>query len=272
MLYQNLEQSTIIKKVIQQFRRSLEKEKEVNELKTHFICMTSHEFRTPLTTILSSTELLEHYGHNWERDKQQLHFVKIQKAVARITNLLDDILLINQVELDKLKFQPVCLDLVKIFQNIVDENLVKLDRNKYQLIFSTNAVSIQAWIDENLIRHILKNLLANAIKYSPKGGAIDLTLTTKNEHILFIVKDRGIGIPQEDYKNLFNIFYRAQNVGTISGAGLGLSLVKKCVELHNGKINFISKLGEGSQFIVEIPANSNNTETQVNCEFPISCL
>jgi signal transduction histidine kinase/serine/threonine protein kinase len=272
LLYQNLEQSTITKKIIQQFRRAIQKEKEVNEVKTHFICMTSHEFRTPLTTILSSTELLEHYGHNWEQDKKQIHFDKIQKAVARITNLLDDILLINQVELDKLKFQPVCLDLVKFFQNVVDENSVKLDRNKYQLIFSTKAASLLVCIDEKLIRYMLNSLLSNAIKYSPKGGAIELSLITKNEHILFIVKDRGIGIPQEDYKNLFNIFYRAQNVGTIPGVGLGLSLVKKCVELHNGKINFISKLGEGSEFIVEIPADSNNTDRQVNWERTIPCL
>jgi PAS domain S-box-containing protein len=233
-------------------QKALEKEKEVNQLKSRFVSMTSHEFRTPLTTIMGATELLKHYSHQWNEEKKLVYFNRIHTAVNRMTQMLDDMLLLGKVEVGKWDFNPVWLNLVNFCHSVVEELQLGATR-EHKVIFTVEGEATDAYIDEKLLRHILSNLLSNAVKYSPLGGDVYFFLKFLNKDIIFQVQDRGIGIPKEDQKHLFEGFYRANNVGKISGTGLGLAIVKKAVELHKGKITVSSEVGVGTTFTVTIP-------------------
>lgn len=240
-------------------RAVLEREQELSNLKTRFITTASHEFRTPLTTILSSSELLEVYHHKWAPEKILNHLKRIQVAVQQMTALLGDVLLIGKAEAGKLEFNPVPLDVVKLCHDLVEE--MEIDTISHQITFLPQAFypsskGITACMDEKLLRHIFSNLLSNAIKYSPPGSAIDFSLSYQQGCAVFQVQDRGIGIPIADQDKLFDAFHRASNVGTISGTGLGLAIVKKSIDLHGGKIEVNSKLGVGTTITVTIPLNN----------------
>lgn len=232
--------------------RALEREKELNELKSRFISTTSHEFRTPLTTILGSTELLEHSSHRWTDEKKQKHYSQIRAAVQHMTQLLDDVLTISKSEAGKLPFNPIWLDLEGFCRRLVDE-MQSTTRNYHPIHFTCSGKLLTAEADEKLMRQILQNLLSNAIKYSPAQSPIAFTLTCTEEMAMFQIRDQGIGIPQADLQHLFESFHRANNVGTIAGTGLGLAIVKRAVELHGGEILVESELGAGTQFTVQIP-------------------
>ncbi|MGI0489394.1 PAS domain S-box protein [Pantanalinema rosaneae CENA516] len=232
--------------------RALEREKELNELKSRFISTTSHEFRTPLTTILGSTELLEHSSHRWTNEKKQKHYSQIRAAVQHMTQLLDDVLTISKSEAGKLPFHSELLNLEAFCHQLVDE-MQATTRNNHTLQFTCSGTSLTAEADAKLLRQILQNLLSNAIKYSPANSSIAFTLICTDKMAIFQVRDRGIGIPQADLQHLFESFHRANNVGTIAGTGLGLAIVKRAVELHHGEISVESELGQGTQFTVQIP-------------------
>jgi PAS domain S-box-containing protein len=240
-------------------RAVLEREQELSNLKTRFITTASHEFRTPLTTILSSSELLEVYHHKWTPDEILNHLKRIQVAVQQMTSLLGDVLLIGKAEAGKLEFNPMPLDVVKLCHDLVEE--MELAAISHQIAFLPQAFypsskGITACMDEKLLRHIFNNLLSNAIKYSPEGSAIDFSLAYQQGCAVFRVQDRGIGIPIADQDKLFDSFYRASNVGTISGTGLGLAIVKKSVDLHGGKIEVNSEVGVGTIITVTLPLNN----------------
>ncbi len=235
-----------------ELRRALEKEKELNELKSRFISMTSHEFRTPLTSILGSAELLKHYSHKWSEEKKLVHFERIHSNVEHLVELLNDVLLIGQVEAGKLEFNPKPLDVVQFCCSLVEE-LQLSARSEHKIVFTCQLKGFEACLDEKLLRHILSNLLTNAIKYSPTGSTVNFELVCQNGLAIFQIQDSGIGIPEEDQEHLFESFHRAKNVGNIPGTGLGLAIVKKSVELHEGKITLNSKVGVGTTFTVTIP-------------------
>jgi PAS domain S-box-containing protein len=240
------------KQLEQELRIALETEKELNELKSRFISMTSHEFRTPLSTILSSSELLEHYSHKWTHEKQLTHLHRIQAAVTRMTEMLNDILVIGKGEAGKLEYRPLLFDLVKYCRQLVEE--VRLNLKSQHLVhFTSQYQSICCYMDEKLLGHILSNLLSNALKYSPDGSLVNFTLSCQEGKAVFEIKDQGIGIPEEDLPRLFESFHRARNVGNILGTGLGLAIVKKCVDIHQGTINVNTLLGVGSNFTVTLP-------------------
>ncbi|HEY9602047.1 MAG TPA: ATP-binding protein [Allocoleopsis sp.] len=233
---------------------ALEKEKELNELKSRFVSMTSHEFRTPLTTILGSAELLEHYSQKWSEEKKQRHIQRIQHTVQHMTQLLNDVLLLGKAEAGKLEFNPQPLDLEQFCLNLTEE--FELDAsNQHDLTFVTLAQAIQGNCDEKLLRHILNNLLSNAIKYSPSGSNVKFELSCRDSQAIFRIQDEGIGIPEEDQQRLFESFHRAKNVGNVPGTGLGLAIVKNAVDLHGGKISVNSEVGIGTTFTVIIPLN-----------------
>lgn len=234
-----------------EIRNALEKEKELNELKSRFISMTSHEFRTPLTTIFSSTELLQDYSAKWAEDRKQKHFQRILTAVKHMNQLLNDVLLIGQAEAGKSKCNPALLDVIHFCQDLVDE--LQITANSHTITFVSQSDRLHAYLDEKMLRHILSNLLSNAIKYSPEGGNVSFTLNCEQGKIIFRVQDRGIGIPAADQAQLFDTFHRASNVGTISGTGLGLAIVKKAIDLQHGQITFESEVGVGTTFIVSLP-------------------
>lgn len=243
------------KQLEQELIISLEKEKELSELKSRFVAMTSHEFRTPLSTILSSSELLEHYRHKWSEEKQLTHLHRIQTAVKRMTEMLNDILAIGKLEATKVDFRPKSFDLVAYCRYLIEETQLILN-TKQAINFSSQYESISCCMDDKLLAHILGNLLSNAVKYSPDNIGIKFTISCKKGQVIFKIQDWGIGIPPEDIPHLFESFYRAKNVGNILGTGLGLAIVKRCVNVHKGEIFVTSKLGVGTLFTVVLPLNN----------------
>ena len=239
-----------------ELHKALEKEKELNELKSRFISMASHEFRTPLTAILGSSELLEHYSDKWSSEKKLVHFERIHSNVEHLAELLNDVLLIGQVEAGKLEFNPKRLDVVQFCSSLVEE-LQLSARSEYTITFTCQLSQLEGYLDEKLLRHILSNLLSNAIKYSPISTTVKFELVCQNDLAIFYVQDSGIGIPLEDQQHLFESFHRAKNVGNIPGTGLGLSIVKRSVDLHGGYITVESEVEVGTTFTVTIPLNKD---------------
>jgi PAS domain S-box-containing protein len=235
----------------QEMRRALEREKELSELKSRFVAMTSHEFRTPLATILSSTELLEHYHDRLPQEEKAELMQSIKDSVDRMTRMLDDVLLIGKSEAGKLEFEPSTLDLNAFCESLVGEFM--LNRPPGIELHASVGLCGSVYMDQKLLRHILGNLISNAIKYSPQGGKVEFEADCMDGQVRFRVSDQGIGIPAEDLPGLFETFRRARNVGNISGTGLGLAIVKKSVELHGGRIEVDSQLGKGTTFLVTIP-------------------
>ena len=232
---------------------TLVKEKELNQLKSRFITMASHEFRTPLTTILSSAELIEKYGFKWTEEKKIQHLLRIQSSVKHMTQLLNDVLLIGQSEAGRLEFNPQKIELNQFCRDLIDEMQISVPNHK--IAWNSENNCLNAWMDEKLLRQILSNLLSNAIKYSPQGGIVHFELICTSQSTIFRVQDAGIGIPLSEQPYLFDSFYRASNVDTISGTGLGLAIVLKSVDLHSGLIAVESEIGVGTTFTVTLPLN-----------------
>lgn len=245
--------------------KALTKEKELTELKSRFIAMASHEFRTPLTTIQSSSELLEYYSKTWVHEKKVVHFHRIQTSVKHMTKLLNDVLIIGRAEAGKLTLEPALLDLESFCHNLVEELQVN-DTHQHTINFTCvreleKSANIEPsfvqsklfYIDETLLRQILENLLSNAIKYSPQGSVIEFVLRYSSTQAVFQIRDQGIGIPLKDQPLLFESFHRATNVGTTAGTGLGLAIVKKCVDIHKGQVAVESEIGVGTTFTVTLP-------------------
>lgn len=247
------------KKAEVDIRNSLEKQKELGELKTRFVSMTSHEFRTPLTTILSSTELLEKYNKKLSDEKKAQHLQRIKVSVKHMTQLLNNVLLIGKAEAGKLQCRPVAMDLTKFCRDLVEELQLSSGDN-HTIAFCHQGECTTAYLDEKLLLYIFSNLLSNAIKYSPEGGTVNFDLIFQPEKVIFQVQDQGIGIPAAEQEQLFNSFHRASNVGTISGTGLGLAIVKKAVDLHQGEIAVKSEIGVGTTFIVTLPLNKTGID------------
>ncbi|WP_368012021.1 hybrid sensor histidine kinase/response regulator [Laspinema palackyanum] len=224
------------------------------ELNSRYIAMTSHEFRTPMTTIHSSSELLEHYSYKWSEEKKLSHLKRIQSSIKTMTKLLDEVLTIGKADAGKLEFNPIKLDVVNLAQELVEE--LHLTTDKPRINFQVFGEIDQAIMDPKLLRHILTNLLSNALKYSPAGGTVEFTLTGQGEYLILSVQDSGIGIPEPDLIHLFESFQRASNVGNLPGTGLGLAIVKKCVDRHHGTITVNSTVGVGTTFTVTLPLHS----------------
>ncbi len=235
-----------------EMRKLLEKEKELNELKTRFVSMVSHEFRTPLTIIRSSAQIIQKYKDKLDVTKERDYLDRILTTVDMMTDILENVLFIGKSDSEKIRFNPVPINIVEFCIGIINDiNMV--NQTFDEIVFHNNAKKETVVADETLLRHILINLLSNAIKYNVNKKIIDFTLNTDDEGTEFIIKDRGIGIPREDQKRIFEPFHRSENVGTISGTGLGMSVVLRSVELHQGRINFSSQEHKGTTFKVAIP-------------------
>jgi PAS domain S-box-containing protein len=235
----------------QELRQALEKEKELNELKSRFSSMVSHEFRTPLAVILSSTGLLERYSQRMTEEKKQEHLAQIQTQVQRLVGLLDDVLTLSRAETIDISVTAETLDLNALCTDIVRE--IQQTTAKHQINFSVSGQPQSVSMDAKLIRQAITNLLTNAVKYSPDGGTVTIDLGYEESNIRIRIQDEGIGIPEADQKRLFERFHRAQNVGNISGTGLGLAIVKRAVEAHGGSISVESATGVGTTFTLHIP-------------------
>ncbi len=232
--------------------KSLEKERELNELKTRFISMVSHEYRTPLATILSSIDILDHYGHRTTEAEKQDYYQQIRVAIQRITDLMNDVLTLNKSELGKITCEPSPLNLQEFLQEFIAEQKRNL-KTDHKIQLTIHEECLQAQMDKKLLYLIFSNLVSNAIKYSSPSGTINFDVHCQNQVVEFCVQDQGIGIPSEAIRSLFQPFFRAKNVGNISGTGLGLSIVKRLVEAHAGSISVKSQVGSGTTFTVKIP-------------------
>ena len=243
------------KEVEDKVKKALKKEKELNMLKSRFVSIASHEFRTPLTTIYSSAQLLERYGKTWENNIYKSQFNRIKENINHLTGMLDDILIIGKTDTDKLISEPTDINLKQLCENLVDDVNMMLSKN-HKLISKIKLSKEIYYIDEKAIKHILLNLLSNAIKYSPYGGKIELSVHSKDSSIVFKISDEGIGIPIEDQSSIYESFHRAKNTGDIRGTGLGLAITKRFVDLVKGDIEFTSKEKKGTTFRVSIPIKS----------------
>ncbi|WP_019502325.1 response regulator [Pseudanabaena sp. PCC 6802] len=243
----------------------------LNNLKSEFVSVLSHEFRTPLSSIYLSTDLLESQGYKLSDEKKSKRYAHIRRAIARMTKLLDDITSISKSELGKLEPKPTSFQLGKFCADLIDE--FRQEYSSYEIGFLDRSNNRNAYLDEKLLYQILHNLLSNAIKYSPVGGAVNLHLTCmpledasqlagqnlpfSTDAAVFSVQDWGIGIPSHAQTRIFDAFFRAENVDTIPGDGLGLAIVKNYADILGGVVLVESELGVGSTFTVVLPLGSS---------------
>jgi PAS domain S-box-containing protein len=244
------------KQVEQEIRKALTKERELNELKSRFISMTSHEFRTPLSTILLSTEMLENYSQRLTEEKKQQHFQRLKTAIAHMTHLLDDVALLGKVEAGRFPLNQELTHLEEFCRDLIEEMQLSLGAGR-KIDFTCQGRVALVWLDKKLLRSILSNLLSNALKYSPDDSSVQVRITCTTE-IILKVQDQGIGIPLEDQKHLFESFYRAKNAANIQGTGLGLAIAQRCVALYQGQIEVTSELNVGTTFTVKLPLRDQN--------------
>lgn len=238
-------------------RAEQEKQRELSRLKSRFVSMTSHEFRTPISVIMSSTEMLEAYADKWSVQKKANHFVRIRNAALHMMEMLDAILVIGRSDAGLLEFNPKPL-LIGPFCVGVIETVSLANPHAQRVRYAGTPGALPVIADESLLRHMLENLLGNALKYSPNGGEVRLDVTRENDELVFDVRDQGIGISAEDQEHLFDTYNRGSNVGTIAGTGLGLAIVRRAVQLHGGTLSLHSEVGMGSCFTVRIPVQEQN--------------
>jgi len=234
---------------------AVQREKELSEMKSKFVSTASHEFRTPLATMLSSAELLEHYSESLSPAEKANLLQTIQGGAKRMSEMIDDVLALGRAESGVLKLNLAPTNLRELCARVVSE--FRIAQGKQHVITLDDRFDrLEAAVDERLLRHILNNLLSNAVKYSPPGSEVTLSLARREEQAVIEIQDRGIGIPLEDQPRMFESFHRASNVENRPGTGLGLAIVKKSVELHGGEISLSSAVGSGTRFTVMLPLRS----------------
>lgn len=235
-------------------RETIAEEKRLNELKSRFLAMIAHDLRSPLTTILTSLDILQHYDLKLTEARKSKHYGRIKTAIEEMTGQLEELLAGEQAESGKLAFLPEPINAIAFCQELVEQFQPRAVENKCHLSFTSDCNCDPIDLDRNLLRHILTNLLSNAIKYSPSGGIISVNFTCDRDSVIFRIQDCGIGIPSEHLQKLFHPFERANNVGKIKGTGMGLYIVNQAVRRHQGYIHVESKMGTGTTFTVTLPA------------------
>jgi PAS domain S-box-containing protein len=239
------------KKAEEEARKALEKERELNELKSRFVSIASHEFRTPLSTILSSISLVEQYKQKGELDKIDKHTLRVRSSVNHLTSILNDFLSLGKLEEGKVNVKSEQVNLQDLCSDIHEEIKVQMKSGQEIKVNCTSDELVLT--DPRILRNILFNLLSNAIKYSDTGKMIYLNINQTKSHFEISIKDEGIGIPEEDKRHLFDRFFRASNASNIPGTGLGLNIVRRYVELLGGSITFNSEYNQGTTFSINIP-------------------
>lgn len=241
-------------------QEQLERERELGELKTRFVSMASHEFRTPLAGVLSSMQLVRRYlkaeDDKWQDlehfQKVEAHFHKIEESVNNLNLILNDFLSLDKLQNDNIPYKKQHFNVKDFLQDIIQE--MKLLKRKDQTIdFIWKATKKEAYLDEHLLRHIMENLISNSIKYSDERAKILVNVINSDEYLQISVQDNGIGIPLQEQKYIFKRFFRAENAFNYSGTGLGLHIVKKYIELMGGTINFESEVNKGTTFTITFP-------------------
>lgn len=245
---------TQLKQAEDNIKNSLQKEKELNELKSQFVSIASHEIRTPLASIQSSSDLIRIFLENDQvpKDKVEKHIDKIESQITRLSTIMSNLLTVGRINLGKFDLHKNEIDIENFVKNIINEYFAVTSDGR-QVIFNVSGEKHKSHIDKVLMSQVLINLISNAIKYSIGKPNPEVNLEYQSDNFTIEVKDKGIGIPAGQHKNIFNSFFRANNVENIQGTGLGLVIVKKFVEMHKGKISFTSTLGKGTSFKIKFP-------------------
>lgn len=251
-LYKKAAQEQNYHREVEQWQQAFEQERAQRQLKSKLIAMFSHDFRTPLTSIMSSNTFLRDYADRIDKSRQQTYFNRIESSVRQLTQMLDDMLMIAQMETNNLEYKPQPVNLDDFLRRIIEEFQMTHAKTHPIVLESRFMGSINA--DPRLLRQIAVNLISNAIKYSPQGGEVKIILERIASQVILTVQDRGIGIPLADQDRLFNAFQRASNVGEVRGTGLGLAIVKQAVDLHHGTIHLESEVSKGTRITIQIPA------------------
>ena len=242
------ERTASLSDAVEQLNTQMQKEKELNELKSRFVSMASHEFRTPLSTVLSSAFLISKYEQSTEQPQREKHIQRIVSAVNMMTDILNDFLSVGKIEEGKIPVRMLSFDVENHIGSIVQEMIML--RKKQQQIDYKHTGDKTILLDPSLLKHIVQNLLSNAIKFSPEHDTITVRTTVTDGRFVCSIKDNGIGISKEDQQHLFERFFRGNNVSDIQGTGLGLHIVSKYAELMNGSIHCHSEENKGTEFIV----------------------
>jgi PAS domain S-box-containing protein len=247
------------KRAEEELLKTLEREKELSQLKSNFVSMVSHEFRTPLGIIQSSSELLRDFYQKMRPDERNEQLESITRNTRRMAGMMEEVLVLSRLDAGKLEFQPAALDLNGFCRRVVDEILSATNR-RCVIEMSLDSIPADAKADERLLGHIFTNLLSNAVKYSEPGATVHFAVERHGPEVVCVVRDQGIGISDDDLQQMFKAFHRGGNVGARPGTGLGLLLVKRCAELHGGSVRVNSKVGEGTTVTVTLPVFETNHE------------
>ena len=239
-----------------ELKKSLDKEKESIILKNRLISMISHEYRTPLTAIVLSTEILKDYGESLKEENRNQQFERIEKSIKGMNNLLEDIIDYSKLDVGKVKFAPSFIDIGSLCMEI-KHDMEYYSSNKCDIELNVNTRNMLISLDEKLIRKIMNKLLSNAVKFSKSGSKVIFNVDLLENAIEFNIIDEGHGIPEEDQDKIFDPFHRSTKVETTPGTGLGLAIVKNSVEIHGGSISFVSSEDKGSTFTVRIPLSES---------------
>jgi len=248
-----------LKKTEQKLKKALRKERELGELKSRFVSMASHEFRTPLSTILSSAYLLAKYTATEDQSKREKHVDRIISSVNMLTDILNDFLSLGRIEEGKIAIRPAISNIKEIVNGTINE--IKPLFKDGQTIGYKHSGEEMVKLDIGLLKHIILNLLSNAIKFSPGNSLIELETVNDDKKFLLSVKDHGIGISKDDQQHLFERFFRGTNVTHIQGTGLGLHIVHRYAELMNGKVQCKSELEKGTEFVVTFEKKAGTNES-----------
>ncbi|MDO8999219.1 MAG: PAS domain-containing sensor histidine kinase [Bacteroidota bacterium] len=254
ILMLNNELEAKVKERTLKLTESLEREKHLNAIKSSFVSLVSHEFRTPLASILSSASIIEMYPKTEQQENRLKHINQICSAVKNLDDILSDFLSLGELEKGKIKVESTTFNLAVFLGSLIEEfdGILKIKNQKIKCFYKGEQLIDQS---EKIIKNILLNLLSNASKYSENDSEIRVNTVVDKNHVTISVKDSGIGIPEDDQNKIFNQFFRAGNVGNIQGTGLGLNIVQQYLELINGKVTFLSTVEEqGTTFTVEFPS------------------
>lgn len=243
---------TELEKSKEELASALESEKEVNSLKTRFISMASHEFRTPLSSILSSATLISKYPREEDFEKREKHVKRIKDSVKNLTDILEDFLSIGKLEDGRISLRYEETNIREFVETICNEKQEDLAKENQKIVFVFEGKE-WAQCDKYILRNMMINLISNAIKFSPLDGIIEVSVNSTEEEITIFVKDQGIGISKEDQEHLFERFFRGHNASNIQGTGLGLHIVSRYLNLLNGTINVKSEIEKGTTFCVHLP-------------------